>query len=243
MQPEFGLRWALTPHDSLRTIEQWERVPTTAEGLKSLTDELKQLKSVERPAIIKAIAAAREHGDLSENAEYTSARERQGFIEGRIAEIEDIISRAEVIDFSKLSGKIVKFGATVQLADEDTDEKVKYQIVGPYEADIFAKRRISVTSPIGRALIGKTVGDTVEVQTPRGARSYEVRGRSVQIEAVAAAARRRPTIVITAYWTRNRPILLAMPQADMAAAQLLASRLSASAILSTAEANIRPAQT
>ena len=129
-----------------------ERVPTTAEGLKSLTDELKQLKSVERPAIIKAIAAAREHGDLSENAEYAAARERQ-----------------------KLSGKIVKFGATVQLADEDTDEKVKYQIVGPYEADL-AKRRISVTSPIGRALIGKTVGDTVEVQTPRGARSYEVVG-------------------------------------------------------------------
>ena len=113
-----------------------ERVPTTAEGLKVLEDELNQLKSVERPAIIKAIAAAREHGDLSENAEYTSARERQGFIEGRIAEIEDIISRAEVIDFSKLSGKIVKFGATVRLADEDTDEKVKYQIVGPYEADL-----------------------------------------------------------------------------------------------------------
>jgi transcription elongation factor GreA len=164
--------------DAARIIKDdqaMERVPTTAEGLKVLEDELKQLKSVERPAIIKAIAAAREHGDLSENAEYTSARERQGFIEGRIAEIEDIISRAEVIDFSKLSGKIVKFGATVSLADEDTDEKVKYQIVGPYEADL-AKRRISVTSPIGRALIGKTVGDTVEVQTPRGARSYEVVG-------------------------------------------------------------------
>ena len=111
----------------------------TAEGLKSLEDELKNLKSVERPAIIKAIAAAREHGDLSENAEYTSAREKQGFIEGRVIEVEDIISRAEVIDFSKLSGKIVKFGATVQLADEDTEEKVKYQIVGPYEADL-AKR-------------------------------------------------------------------------------------------------------
>ena len=164
-----------------------ERVPTTAEGLKVLEDELKQLKSVERPSIIKAIAAAREHGDLSENAEYTSARERQGFIEGRIAEIEDIISRAEVIDFSKLSGKIVKFGATVRLADEDTDEKVKYQIVGPYEADL-TKGRISVTSPIGRALIGKTVGDTVEVQTPRGARSYEVVGRPVQVEAETDAA-------------------------------------------------------
>ena len=150
-----------------------ERVPTTAEGLKSLEDELKHLKSVERPSIIKAIAAAREHGDLSENAEYTSARERQSFIEGRIAEIESIISRAEVIDFSKLTGKIVKFGATVRLADEDTEEKVKYQIVGPYEADLN-KGSISVTSPIGRALIGKTVGDKVEVQTPRGAKSYEI---------------------------------------------------------------------
>ncbi|CAN5682668.1 transcription elongation factor GreA [soil metagenome] len=145
----------------------------TAGGLKSLEDELKNLKSVERPAIIKAIAAAREHGDLSENAEYTTAREKQGFIEGRVIEVEDIISRAEVIDYSKLTGTIVKFGATVQLADEDTDQKVKYQIVGPYEADL-TKRRISVTSPIGSALIGKTVGDTVEVQTPRGARSYEV---------------------------------------------------------------------
>ena len=145
----------------------------TAEGLRSLEDELKNLKSVERPAIIKAIAAAREHGDLSENAEYTSAREKQGFIEGRVIEVEDIISRAEVIDYSKLTGKIVKFGATVQLADEDTEEKVRYQIVGPYEADL-TKRRISVPSPIGRALIGKTVGDSFEVQTPRGARSYEV---------------------------------------------------------------------
>src|ERR1041385_5359548 len=159
----------------IKDDQAMERIPTTAEGLKGLEDELKQLKSVERPAIIKAIAAARDHGDLSENAEYTSARERHGFIEGRIAELEDIISRAEVIDFSKLSGKTVKFGATVKLADEDTDEKVKYQIVGPYEADL-AKGRISVTSPIGRALIGKTVGDTVEVQTPRGARSYEVVG-------------------------------------------------------------------
>src|SRR5713101_103275 len=105
-----------------------ERVPMTAEGLKGLADELKQLKSVERPAIIKMIAAAREHGDISENAEYAAARERQSFVEGRIGEIEDIISRAQVIDFSKLSGKVVKFGATVRLADEDTDEKVKYQI-------------------------------------------------------------------------------------------------------------------
>jgi transcription elongation factor GreA len=179
MQPGAGTRrWAALGVDEVHIIGDdpvMEKVPMTAEGLKNLEEELKQLKSVERPAIIKAIAAAREHGDLSENAEYTSARERQGFIEGRIAEIENIISRAEVIDFSKLSGKVVKFGATVRLADEDTDEKVKYQIVGPYEADL-AKGRISVTSPIGRALIGKTVGDTVEVQTPRGARSYEVVG-------------------------------------------------------------------
>src|SRR6476620_31432 len=136
-----------------------ERVPTTAEGLKSLTDELKQLKSVERPAIIKAIAAAREHGDLSENAEYTAAREKQSFIEGRIMEVEDIISRAEVIDFSKLSGKTVKFGAIVRLADADTEEKGKFRIAGRKEADL-ARGRISGTSPIGRALIGKTVGDT-----------------------------------------------------------------------------------
>ncbi|HYC66109.1 MAG TPA: transcription elongation factor GreA [Reyranellaceae bacterium] len=152
-----------------------EKVPMTSDGLKTLEDELKTLKSTERPAIIKQIAEAREHGDISENAEYTAARERQGFIEGRIGELEDIISRAEVIDLSKLSGKVVKFGATVRLADEDTDEKVKYQIVGPYEADLN-KGRISITSPIGRALIGKTVGDSVEVQTPRGAKMYEVVG-------------------------------------------------------------------
>src|SRR5258707_15127205 len=114
-----------------------ERVPTTAEGLKSLTDELKQLKSVERPAIIKAIAAAREHGDLSENAEYTAAREKQGFIEGRVKELEDKISRSEVIDIAALAGSTnIKFGATVNLLDEDTEEKVIYQIVGQDEADI-----------------------------------------------------------------------------------------------------------
>ncbi len=152
-----------------------EKVPMTSAGLKTLEDELKLLKSTERPAIIKAIAAAREHGDLSENAEYTAARERQSFVEGRIGELEDIVSRADVIDLSKLSGKIVKFGAIVRLSDQDTDEKAKYQIVGPYEADL-AKGRISTTSPLGRALIGKTVGDSVEVQTPRGAKMYEVVG-------------------------------------------------------------------
>ena len=147
----------------------------TSPGLKSLEDELKNLKSVERPAIIKAIAAAREHGDLSENAEYTSAREKQGFIEGRIMEVEDIISRAEVIDFANLTGKTVKFGATVKLADEDTDDKVKYQIVGPYEADL-TKGRISVTSPIARALVAKSEGDIVDVAAPGGTRSYEIVG-------------------------------------------------------------------
>jgi transcription elongation factor GreA len=130
---------------------------------------------VERPAIIKAIAEARTHGDLSENAEYHAARERQSFIEGRIIELEDKTGRAEVIDVSKLSGKVVMFGATVTLVDDDTDEKSAYQIVGQDEADI-ASKRLSVTSPLARALIGKTVGDTVEVTTPRGGtKSYEVK--------------------------------------------------------------------
>ena len=150
-----------------------DKVPMTPNGFKALEEELKTLKSVERPNIIKAIAEARAHGDLSENAEYTSARERQGFIEGRIAEIEDIIARAEVIDVAKLTGKTVKFGATVKLADEDTNHEVRYQIVGPYEADL-TKGRMSVTAPLGRALIGKGVGDSVEVQTPGGTKSYEL---------------------------------------------------------------------
>ena len=150
-----------------------EKVPTTAQGLKSLEDELKTLKSVERPAIIKAIAAAREHGDLSENAEYSAARERQSFIEGRVLELEDKIARAEVIDVTKLSGKVIKFGATVTLIDEDTDEKTAYQIVGEDEADIKAKR-LAITAPLARALVGKKVGDSVEVTTPGGSKSYEV---------------------------------------------------------------------
>ena len=149
------------------------KVPMTATGYDRLQEELKRLKSVDRPAIIRAIAEARDHGDLSENAEYHAARERQGFIEGRVLELEDKIARAEVIDVSKLSGKVVKFGATVTLEDEETEEKVVYQIVGEDEADI-AQRRLSVTSPLARALIGKTIGESVEVSTPRGARSYEV---------------------------------------------------------------------
>jgi transcription elongation factor GreA len=149
------------------------KIPMTAPGFNRLQEELKRLKSVDRPAIIRQIAEARDHGDLAENAEYHSARERQSFIEGRVLELEDKIARAEIIDVSKLSGKIVKFGATVTLADEETDEKVVYQIVGEDEADI-SQRRLSVTSPLARALIGKTIGESVEVSTPRGARSYEV---------------------------------------------------------------------
>jgi transcription elongation factor GreA len=149
------------------------KIPMTADGYTRLEDELKHLKHVDRPAVIKQIAEARDHGDLSENAEYHAARERQSFIEGRVAELEDKIARAEVIDISKLSGKQVMFGATVTLVDEDTDEKSSYQIVGPDEADVKSKR-LSITSPLARALIGKTTGDNVEVTTPNGSKSYEI---------------------------------------------------------------------
>lgn len=150
-----------------------EKVPMTEGGYLRLVKELKDLKTVRRPAIIQAIAVAREHGDLSENAEYHAARERQSFTEGRIGELEDKISRAQVIDVSKLDGAMVKFGATVTVVDEETDEKSTYQIVGELEADI-ASGLLSVTSPMARALIGKTVGDSVEVSTPRGVKDYEV---------------------------------------------------------------------
>lgn len=150
-----------------------QKVPMTTEGFTRLEDELRHLKGVERPAVIRAIAEARAHGDISENAEYHAARERQSFIEGRLAELEDKISRAEVIDVSKLSGRQVKFGATVTVVDEDTDERAAYQIVGQDEADIKTKR-LSITSPLARALIGKKVGDTVEVTTPGGGKSYEI---------------------------------------------------------------------
>ena len=149
------------------------KVPMTASGFARLDEELKHLRSVERPAVIKAIAAAREHGDLSENAEYHAARERQSFIEGRVAELEDKISRAEVIDPAKLSGDTVKFGATVTVVDEDTEEEATYQLVGEDEADV-KQGRIAITSPIARAIIGKSVGDSVEVDTPRGAKQYEI---------------------------------------------------------------------
>jgi transcription elongation factor GreA len=149
------------------------KIPMTADGYARLEEELRHLKGVARPEVIRAIAEAREHGDISENAEYHAARERQSFIEGRLAELEDKISRAEVIDPATLSGKQVKFGAHVTLIDEDTDEKSVYQIVGEDEADIKAKR-LAITSPLARALVGKSVGDTVEVTTPGGSKSYEI---------------------------------------------------------------------
>ena len=150
-----------------------ERIPMTASGYKSLEAEVNDLKTVERPSIIKMIAEARAHGDLSENAEYHAAKERQSFVEGRVIELEDMIGRAEVIDVSRLSGTTVKFGATVTMVDEDTDQKRKYQIVGDVESDV-KRGRISLSSPIARALIGKSKGDTVEVAAPGGARSYEI---------------------------------------------------------------------
>ena len=145
----------------------------TGEGYQVLDDELKRLKSIERPSVIAAISEARSHGDLSENAEYHAAKERQGWIEGQIAEIEDKISRAQVIDVSKLSGDTVKFGATVSLVDEDTEEDARYQVVGDHEADV-REGRISLSSPLSRAMIGKAVGDVVEVSTPGGIKAYEI---------------------------------------------------------------------
>ncbi|MEM7068297.1 MAG: transcription elongation factor GreA [Pseudomonadota bacterium] len=150
-----------------------EKVPMTEGGHLALQEELQKRQSEERPAIIQAIAEARAHGDLSENAEYHAAKEQQSHNEGRISELEDLLSRAEVIDVTKLSGDSVKFGATVELADEDTDEESTYQIVGDQEADV-KQGKISISSPIARALIGKSEGDSVEVVAPGGARSYEI---------------------------------------------------------------------
>jgi len=149
-----------------------DKIPMTANGFKAADAELKQLKSMDRPAVIRAIAEAREHGDLSENAEYHAAREQQSHIEGRIKELEGIISLAEIIDVSKLSGTI-KFGATVTIADEDTDAEKTFQIVGEPEANI-EKGLLNLNSPIARALIGKEEGDSVEVRTPGGTRYYEI---------------------------------------------------------------------
>ena len=150
-----------------------ERIPLTARGLKRLEAELAHLKSVERPAVIKAIEDARAHGDLSENAEYHAARERQSFVEGRINELEDKTSRAEVIDVQKLSGDTIKFGATVRLSDELVKEKSKYQTVGVDEADI-KQGLLPINSPLARSLIGKKVNDIVEVKTPRGEKVYKI---------------------------------------------------------------------
>jgi transcription elongation factor GreA len=153
------------------------RIPMTPEGHTRLSAELKRLKNIERPAVIKAIAAAREHGDLSENAEYHAARERQGFIEGRVMELEDKLSRAEVIDLNTLSGSKIMFGAKVKVVDEDTNEETGYQVVGPEEADVQAGL-LSIQSPLAQALLGKEAGDSVEVTTPRGTRYFEIRSVS-----------------------------------------------------------------
>ncbi|NHK27027.1 transcription elongation factor GreA [Parvularcula flava] len=150
-----------------------EKIPMTAEGYSKLEAEIKRLKSQERPAVIQAISEARAHGDLSENAEYHAAKERQSLIEGQILDLEDKYTRAQVIDVSKLNGTTVKFGATVTVVDEDTDEEKVYQIVGDIEADLAAGK-ISLSSPISRALIGKEEGDSIEVAAPGGARAYEI---------------------------------------------------------------------
>ncbi len=150
-----------------------EKVPMTTQGHTALTEELKRRQSEDRPRIVDAIAEARAHGDLSENAEYHAAKEQQSLNEGRIAELEDVLARADVIDVSKMSGDTVKFGATLTLIDEDNDEEKHYQIVGNQEADV-ASGKISLSSPIARALIGKEEGDSVEVAAPGGSRSYEI---------------------------------------------------------------------
>ncbi|MDE2337450.1 MAG: transcription elongation factor GreA [Alphaproteobacteria bacterium] len=149
------------------------KIPITLAGFAQLQDEIKNLKTVERPAIIQAIAEAREHGDLSENAEYHAARERQSFIEGRILELEDKASRVDVIDPAKMGGETIKFGATVRVVDEDTEAEYTYQIVGEYESN-YEQGKLAFTAPIARALIGKAAGDAVEVSTPKGAKSYEI---------------------------------------------------------------------
>ena len=165
-----------TASHCVRTIKgrsDVQKFPMTAPGLQRLNDELRQLKSSERPAIIRQIAEARTHGDLSENAEYHAARERQSFIEGRIAELEEIVASAEVIDPSALSGEHIMFGAHVRLVEEETEKESSYQIVGVYEADIKGGR-LSISSPLAKALIGKKVGETISVPAPGGDRSYEI---------------------------------------------------------------------
>ena len=150
-----------------------DKVPVTSKGFTEMEAEVKKLKTVERPIVVEAIAEARAHGDLKENAEYHAAKEKQSFIEGRIRQLEDYIARAEIIDVSKLSGDKVIFGATVTLMDEDSEETVTYQLVGDYESD-FTKGKISINAPIARAIIGKLKGTLVEVHTPKGEKSYEI---------------------------------------------------------------------
>jgi transcription elongation factor GreA len=174
----FGRRVSLTvgPINQIPVLQRFlavQKFPMTAPGLQRLEEELRNLKSIERPAVIRAIAEARSHGDLSENAEYHAARERQSFIEGRIAELEEVVSAVEVIDPSSLSGEHVMFGAHVLLIEEETDRQASYQIVGVHEADIKLSR-LSVSSPLAKALIGKKVGDAISVPAPGGDRSYEI---------------------------------------------------------------------
>jgi transcription elongation factor GreA len=162
-----------TTRFSTLEVHAVQKFPMTAPGLQRLEEELKTLKSVERPAVIRAIAEARSHGDLSENAEYHAARERQSFIEGRIGELEEIVSAVEVIDPAALSGDHVKFGAHVRVIDEETEKEATYQIVGVHEADI-KQARLSISSPLAKALIGKKIGDSVSVPAPGGDRTYEI---------------------------------------------------------------------
>ncbi|MDP1599454.1 transcription elongation factor GreA [Phenylobacterium sp.] len=150
-----------------------DKVPMTFQGYRALDEDLKRLKTIERPAVTVAIGEARLHGDLKENAEYHAAKDRQGWIEGQIVQIGDMIARAQVIDVTKLSGTRIKFGATVSVIDQDTEEQARYQIVGEHEADVKAGR-VSITSPIARAMIGKESGDLVEVTSPGGLKAYEV---------------------------------------------------------------------
>lgn len=150
-----------------------EKVPMTPRGVQVLMDELRNLKDVERPAVIADIAEARGHGDLKENAEYHAAKEKQGFIEGRIQELESVVARAEIIDYTKFEGDTIRFGATIKLYDEQTEQETSYAIVGHYEADIN-KNRLSLQAPLSRALIGKNPGDVIKVATPGGQKSYEI---------------------------------------------------------------------
>lgn len=150
-----------------------DKVPMTFQGYRALDEDLKRLKTIERPAVTVAIGEARLHGDLKENAEYHAAKDRQGWIEGQIVQIGDMIARAQVIDVTKLSGTQIKFGATISVIDQDTEEQARYQIVGEHEADV-KEGRVSITSPIARAMIGKESGDLVEVKSPGGLKAYEV---------------------------------------------------------------------